>query len=223
MHPKEYWDKYYQEAPFKSGKAPLKFLVDMFPRLQKGKVLDVGMGEGANAVYLAQKGNVVKGVDVSSVAVDRANQLAKDTGVTLEAKATDLDLFLMGLMEYDTIIMTYFKPSVSRYYSELVRALKQGGTILVHSYTIEEMKEPLAAEDFRNFYFHSNELLKGLQGLQILFYSESEIEGKSCVQCLARKPLDRDAAKYNLFNMHSSQEKPKSTQRDLAETLFKKK
>ena len=87
----------------------------------------------------------------------------------------------------------------------------------------EEMTEPLSAEDHRNFYFHTNELLRGLQGLQILFYSESQIDGKSYVQCLARKPLDKDAAKYNLFNMHSQQEKPKSTQRDLAETLFKKK
>ncbi|MDZ4663042.1 MAG: class I SAM-dependent methyltransferase [Pseudomonadota bacterium] len=223
MQSKEYWDKYYQDSPFLTGKAPLKFLVDMFPRLQKGKVLDIGMGEGANAVYLAQKGMTVKGVDVSTVAVERANQLARDTGVSIEAKATDLDLFLMGLMEYDSIIMTFFKPSVSRYYSEIIRALKQGGMLLVHSYMIEEMKVPMAAEDYRNFYFHTNELLRGLQGLQIFYYNESEIDGKSCVQCLARKPLDKDAAKYNLFNMQSAQEKPKSTQRDLAETLFKKK
>ena len=84
MQSKEYWDKYYQDSPFLTGKAPLKFLVDMFPRLQKGKVLDIGMGEGANAVYLAQKGMTVKGVDVSTVAVERANQLARDTGVSID-------------------------------------------------------------------------------------------------------------------------------------------
>jgi hypothetical protein len=38
------------------------------------------------------------------------------------------------------------------------------------------------------------------------------------------KPLDKDVAKYNLFNMGTTQtEKPKSTHRDLAEALFKKK
>jgi tellurite methyltransferase len=107
----------------------------MLPRLQKGKALDIGMGEGANAVYLAQKGMQVKGFDISPIAVERALNLAKESGVNIEAKAADLDLFLMGLMEYDTIIMTFFKPPIPRYYSEIIRALKQGGTLLVHSYT----------------------------------------------------------------------------------------
>ncbi|MEQ1878658.1 MAG: class I SAM-dependent methyltransferase [Bdellovibrionia bacterium] len=225
MKAAEYWDAQYKETAFRSGKGPLPLLVQMLPRLQKGKVLDIGMGEGANSVYLAQKGMMVKGFDASPVAVERANQLAKETGVTIDAKATDLDLYLLGLMEYDSIIMVYFKPPLTRYYSELIRALKQGGTILIHSYTTEEQKEALGDEDaYRNYYFKTNEVIRNLPGMQILFYNESEIDGKCVVQCLARKPLDKDAAKYNLFDMSTNQgDKPKSTQKDLAEALFKKK
>src|SRR5437762_2833145 len=93
-----YWNEIYGQNPFKSGKGPLPFLAQMLPRLQKGKALDVGMGEGNNAVYLAQKGFAVKGFDISPLAVEHAQTLAKETGVNIEAKATDLDMFLMGLM-----------------------------------------------------------------------------------------------------------------------------
>ncbi len=225
MTAQEYWNKIYSESPFKGGKAPLDFLVQMLPRLQKGKALDIGMGEGANAVYLAQKGFQVKGFDISTVAIERASQLAKETGVGVEFKAADLDLYLLGLMEYDTIIMTYFKPSLARYYSELVRALKQGGTILVHSYTTEEQKEPLGQEDaYKNFYYRSNEVIQNLKGMRFLFYNETRIDDKYIVQCLAQKPLDKDVAKYNLFGMGTEQDsKPKSPHLDLAESLFKKK
>jgi tellurite methyltransferase len=225
MSAQSYWDSKYRDSPFQSGKAPLPFLTQMYPRLQKGKALDVAMGEGTNAVYLAQKGMKVKGFDISPVAVEHALTLSRDTGVNIEAKATDLDLFLLGLMEYDTILMTFFKPPIARYYSEIIRALKQGGTLLVHSYMTEEQKEPLGQEDaYRNFYYRTNELLQNLKGLQILFYNESEIDGRYIVQCLARKPLDKDAAKYNLFDMQTPQDdKPKPSQKDLAESLFKKK
>jgi tellurite methyltransferase len=183
------------------------------------------MGEGANAVYLAQNGMMVKGFDVSTVAVENALKLAQENGVTIEAKATDLDLFLLGLMEYDSIIMTFFKPPLARYYSELIRALKQGGTLLVHSYSSEEMREAYGSDEvYKDYYYRTNELLTNLKGLQILFYNEGEADGKSVVQCLARKPLDKDAAKYNLFDMSTSQKsQPKSSQKDLAEALFKKK
>lgn len=221
----EYWNEIYRKAPFKSGKAPSPFLVEMRSKLRKGKILEIGMGEGANAVYLAQQGFTVKGFDLSTVAVEHATQLATDTGVTIEAKRADLDLFLFGLLEYDSVFMHDFKPSVIRYYSEIIRSLKQGGTLLVESATMEEMKEPIGAEDsHKDYYFKTNELLRNLKELRILFYQEDVIDGRHVVRCLAQKPLDRDVAKYALFDMSTgpTQSGPTAQQR-LAEELFKKK
>ncbi len=224
-NPEEYWNQQYSASPFKKGKAPSSFLVEMHSRLRPGKLLDVGMGEGVNSVYLAQKGFSVKGFDVSSTAVEHAMALARDTGVSLEAKRVDLDLFLLGLLEYDTIVMTFFKPPQLRYYSEIIRSLKHGGTLLVESWMIEEMPEAISPEEsHRDFYFRSNELLSHLRGMRILFYQEGEVGGKQIVQCLAQKPLDRDVAKYNLFNMQGgAKESGPTTQQQLAEALFKKK
>lgn len=219
-----YWDGFYQENPFKDNKEPSSFLVDMKARLKKGKVLDIAMGEGSNAVYMALQGNEVIGFDISPVAIDRATKLATDSGVKVEAKQTDLDMYLMGLMDYDTIIMTRFKPPVVRYYNEIIRALKQGGTLLIESFTTEEMGDAIGQEEvYRDCYFKSNEVLRNLKGLKILFYNETTVDGKHIVQCLAQKPLDRDALKYDLFNMASKEsKKAENKQLELAEKLFKK-
>lgn len=221
---KTYWERYYAEHKFLNGKEPNPFLVQMLPRMQKGKVLDVAMGEGVNASYLAQKGFQVKGFDISKTAIERSKTLAKDTGVEIDANYADLDLFLMGILEFDSIVMTYFKPTVTRYYNSIISALKQGGTLLVHSYTMAEMEEALGkGEDYRDYYFSTNELLRNLQGLRILFYQEAKISGHHVVQCLAQKPVDKDAAKLGIFDMHTSGHRgEKSKQLELAEKLFKK-
>lgn len=221
----EYWDQIYDESPYLRGKAPSAFLVEMQQRLRKGKVLDVGMGEGTNAVYLAQMGFNVKGFDISPKAIEHAKKLADETGVSIEALKADLDLFLFGMLEYDSIIMTYYKPPLTRYYSELIRALKQGGTLLVESLTIEEVKEVISPEEaFKDFYYHPNELLRNLKGMRILFYQEGIVGNKHLVQCLAMKPLDKDAAKYGLFDMSTGpKDMGPSSHQKLAEALFKKK
>jgi tellurite methyltransferase len=222
----KYWDKFYKEKPFRAGKGPNEFLAKMLPRLSKGKALDIGMGEGNNAVYLAMKGFQVKGFDISPVALEHAQKLAKESGVQIEANRADLDLTVLGMMDYDTIIMTNFRPSVTRYYTEIIRSLKQGGTLLIEAPTVEELKELIPDnENFRNIYFRSNELLNELRSLRILFYQESDIDGRHIVQCFAQRPLDKDAVKYNLFDMHSKQKKDtEPTQAmKMAEAFFKKK
>lgn len=221
---KDYWDGHYEQRPFVGGKAPSPFLLKMLPRLQKGQVLDIAMGEGANAVYLAQKGCKVEGFDISAVACQHAHTLARDTGVEINVKCTDMDLYLFGIMCHDAIIMTFFRPAVLRYYPEIIKSLKQGGTLLIESYLVGAMPAAIPREEgYRNYYFNSNELLSHLKGLQLLYYSEARIAGKDTVRCFARKPVDRDAIKYNLFDMHSAQEEqPVSRQLELAEKLFKK-
>ncbi|MBI4925988.1 MAG: class I SAM-dependent methyltransferase [Bdellovibrio sp.] len=225
----EYWNQFYLKSSFNQGpprvNAPVPFLVNQLERLSKGKALDIGMGEGINAVYLAKNGFSVKGFDLSQTAIEHALALAKETGVSIETRQVDLDLFLFGLLEYDTVLMSYFKPPLVRYYSEIIRTLKQGGTLLVESFMIDEIKEPIAPdESYRDYYYRPNELLQNLRGLRILFYQEGMVDGKCVVQCLAQKPVDRDAAKYDLFNMQSGPKEIGPTiHQKLAEQLFKKK
>ena len=211
LEAKSYWDDYYRQHEFARGKAPSPFLLESAPRLPKGQVLDVAMGEGVNAVYLAQLGNKVDAFDISNVACQRAQQLAQDNGVEINVQCTDLDLYLLGIMRYDSIIMTYFRPAILRYYPEMIKALKQGGMLLIESYHCHQLTEAIPRQQsYRNYFFDPNEFLPHLKGLCLLHYHEGPIDDKHVVRCLAQKPVERDAAKYNLFDMHTQQQQTES-------------
>lgn len=227
MDAREYWNQYFEAHPYKDAKIPSEFLRTSLHRLSKGNTLDVAMGEGTNATYLASKGFQVKGIDISDIACERANKLARDMGLELTVNRGDLDMQMFGLMEYDTIIMQNFKPSITRYYTEMIRALKQGGTVLIESPMVTEMKEAIGKDEaFKDYYFNSNELLREIfPHLRIVYYHETKINDRWMVQCLAQKPIDKDAAKYNFFDISAKQNQDvskSSKQLELAEKLFKK-
>ena len=202
---KSYWDGYYDKKNQQEKLSPSPFLTSMLPRLQKGDALDIAMGKGDNAVFLAKNGFNVTGFDISSKAIEKAKSLAKKEEVSLDISSCDLDMYLMGVLKYDTVIMTMFKPSVPRYYAAIQSALKQGGVFLLESYNLSQMKEPIAKkESYKDIYFGSNEVLRHLSGLKILFYQEGLVEGSHMVQCLAQKPIDRHAAKFDTFGIHTA-------------------
>jgi SAM-dependent methyltransferase len=69
-----------------------------------GDVLDIGCGLGDNAVYLAQQGFNVTGLDLSPTALITAERRAKDAGVTVQFAVTD-STKLEGYTEaFDTVV-----------------------------------------------------------------------------------------------------------------------
>src|SRR5690606_6728780 len=66
------WDRLYRRKGYVFGKDPAPSLLEHYTRLPVGRVLDIAMGEGRNAVFLAKKGFDVVGVDISPEAVRKA-------------------------------------------------------------------------------------------------------------------------------------------------------
>ncbi len=56
---------------YKEDIGPAQFLMDNIDLLPEGRVLDVAMGSGRNAVYLAKTGFDVEGVDISEEAIHK--------------------------------------------------------------------------------------------------------------------------------------------------------
>jgi SAM-dependent methyltransferase len=226
MDARSYWNDFYTHQKNEVDiQKPSIFLSEIWERLSKGLTLDLAMGSGENAVFLSQKGFKVRGFDVSDVAIEMALHRAEMSKISMEARRCDLDLHVFGLMEYDSVLMMNFKPSISRYYSEIIRSLKQGGTLVIEAPLISEMKEAVGKnESYKDIYFHSNEVLKELgKDLRILFYNESRSNGVQVVQCLAMKPIDRDAERYKLFDLSATtggDSSRSSKQLELAEKLF---
>ena len=84
------WDARYAERDrIWSGRANVA-LVHEVTGLPAGRALDLGCGEGADAIWLARQGWEVTAVDLSGVALARAAEHAAAAGVTVDWQRRDL-------------------------------------------------------------------------------------------------------------------------------------
>lgn len=104
--------------------------------LAPGRALDVGCGEGGDALWLAERGWQVLGVDLSQVAVDRAAARAAETGLDGDARFEQRDLLSWSPPEaaFDLVAAAFIHlgPHERRAaYAALGAAVALGGTLLV--------------------------------------------------------------------------------------------
>ena len=184
----EVWNKRYEGDGFLFGKEPVMVLKNHLKDLRPGKAFDVAMGEGRNSVFLAKNGFQVDGIDASKVAIEKANRLAEENGVSIGAKTQNMDFFLMPLMKYDTVVMTYFRP-VKRFFSEIRRGLVLGGTFALEAYLTDHIRhapQPNPNLDFEDCY-RSNEVLGLIKDFRLLYFNELKQGDSYLVQCIAQK------------------------------------
>ncbi|MGC9962571.1 MAG: class I SAM-dependent methyltransferase [Acidimicrobiales bacterium] len=78
------WDERYAGAEQVWSGEPNAALVTEVGQLEPGRALDVGCGEGADAIWLASRGWQVTAIDVSKIALQRAASAAEQAGVGVE-------------------------------------------------------------------------------------------------------------------------------------------
>lgn len=76
-----FWDSMYTAPERRWSGRPNATLVDLVGDLVPGTALDLGCGEGGDAIWLAERGWTVRAVDVSSAAIARASAAAEVAGV----------------------------------------------------------------------------------------------------------------------------------------------
>jgi tellurite methyltransferase len=97
------YDKYYQAENF-FGK-PYPELIRFFAEFsKKGKVLDLGCGQGRDSIPLARLGYAVTGIDNSKVGIEQMNQIAEAESIALTGQITDIFEF-DNFAEYDFILL----------------------------------------------------------------------------------------------------------------------
>jgi SAM-dependent methyltransferase len=89
---KEHWEKHYGDRDrVWSGRVNVQF-ADVVGDLPPGRALDLGCGEGADAVWLAERGWDVVAVDISDTALGRAADAASSRGVADRIQFVQVDL-----------------------------------------------------------------------------------------------------------------------------------
>jgi len=82
----EFWEQRYRSSPSVWSGHPNTHLVSEAADLAPGNALDVGTGEGADAVWLAERGWRVTATDISTVALDRGAGHAREAGDAVAAR-----------------------------------------------------------------------------------------------------------------------------------------
>lgn len=158
MFTERYWDERYESSQrVWSGKPNLR-LVDQVAELTPGTALDVGCGEGADVVWLASKGWTVTGVDVSGVALSRAEGHAAQAGVADRTSWSRLDVFAGDALpgEFDLVTASYVHvpPDLfDRVYRALAAAVRPGGSLVVLAHHPDDVHTGLRNSELSHLLF----------------------------------------------------------------------
>lgn len=154
-----------------SDDPPLPFLVEQVTAVKKGRALDLAMGNGRNAICLAQQGYEVDGIDLSETAVRRAVTSARARGLSINGIIADLDHFPLAPNRYDLICCFFYL--ARPLFPGMKSALRPGGKLIYQSVTIDEC---LFKPKFpKEWCLERNELLHAFRELRILYYEESNV------------------------------------------------
>ena len=97
------YDKYYQTENLFGEPYPelIEFLAE-YPK--KGKLLDLGCGQGRDAIALARLGYSVTGIDSSKVGIEQMNQIGQVENLDLVGQVDDIYAF-DRFHEFDIILL----------------------------------------------------------------------------------------------------------------------
>ena len=199
--PRKMWEERYSTETYLFGTDPNEFLRDNVAQLPAGAVLCLADGEGRNAVFLAESGYEVHGVDLSPAGVAKALRLADQRGVEVDAVVGDLETFDLGTERWDAIvsIFAHMPPPVRRgLHARVVAALKPGGVFLLEAYTPTQVGRGTGGPSTVETTMSLGALREELVGLELIHVTELDreiVEGPghtgvgSVVQVIARKPI----------------------------------
>lgn len=146
MGDQDWWNHRFHQREWKPMKPDFKLESDCF-LLPKGRALDVACGDGRNAIFLAENGFLVDGIDFSESALKRLSSFAEKAGVNIHTAVVDLDGSnpFQELPMYDSIIINHYRlhPEL---YADLVCHLKENGILWVNGFYAIPQDNPFVTE-----------------------------------------------------------------------------
>jgi len=146
----ENWNKTLKEDWF--NHTPNQLLVETIEGINPGKALDVAMGEGRNAVFLAQKGWDVTGFDIAREALDSLQVRAKKMHLRINTVHASREDFDFGTDRWDLIVLCYIDIICNgciandNFIPIIAKSVKKGGVVVYEmghrDFYLENWKNP---------------------------------------------------------------------------------
>jgi len=165
---------------------PSPFLVENIDLLPRGRALDLAMGGGRNAIYLAEIGYETEGIDISREEVDAALELVRKSGVDLKAHIGDLEGKVhFDEASYDVIICFNYlhRPLIPK----MKDALRTGGMIVYETYIVDQTQ--FGRPRNPHHLLKRNELLHMFREFRCLRYREGIIENRKALAGIIAEKL----------------------------------
>ena len=165
MFTQEFWDERYSSAHRIWSGRPNRHLVTTVKDLTPGTALDVGCGEGADAIWLARQGWQVMGVDVSTVALSRAAEEAKAAGPEIADRITwqqaDALTWDPSPQTFDLVSAQFIHlpgPGLASLHRRLAAVVRPGGTLLVVGHHRSDLETTIGRPNHPELMFTADEL-----------------------------------------------------------------
>ena len=167
---REDWNRRHGEAGPLFGVDPNRFLVAEVEGLAPGRALDLACGAGRNAVWLAERGWTVTGVDFSDVALENGRGLAAERGVEVEWVRADVREWTPPAAAYDLVAILYLQIPVDErriVHGRAAAAVAPGGTVLVVGHDRENLASGTGGPQDVRVLLDAEEVAGELLGLEI--------------------------------------------------------
>ena len=160
-----FWNERYRSADALWSGNPNRYLVSEVSELSPGTALDVGCGEGADALWLAGRGWRVTGADLSTVALERAARHAAAAGPQIAARIdwvhADLIGWDPGAARYDLVSSQYMHlPPEPReaLFRGLAGAVAPGGTLLIVGHHPSDLQTTMPRPPMPELFFTGEDI-----------------------------------------------------------------
>ena len=138
------WDKRYAGTELVWTAEPNRFVVEELQALPPGRALDLGAGEGRNAIWLAHRGWQVTAVDFSAVGLEKGRRLAETSRAAVDWVHADLREYQPEESVFQLVLVAYLQLREADLHGVLRRAaaaLAPGGVLLVVGHDVTNLTE----------------------------------------------------------------------------------
>lgn len=167
---RDQWNRRYAGSELLWTAEPNRFLVAETSTLRPGCALDLACGEGRNAVWLAERGWEVTGVDFADVGLDKARGLAAARGVDATWVQADLLEYDPPREAFDLVAILYLQLPAgerTRVLRAAAAAVAPGGTLLVVAHDRSNLEHGHGGPQDARVLATPDEVAGDLDGLEV--------------------------------------------------------